>query len=247
MAKSLIPIIQIADDACEFVGDSVLKHRGFMAKQCALAYKEVNMFVNSNTSVHTSEFRISNIIEMPKNCVYVTKVALRRGDKIIYLGRNYELDVVDQYDPHQFNQTETKKYFNNPDVGVEIPMYGYNGEIIFACGPGVKSDGLYRIDEKNGIIYLGSNIPDDATLLVEYVTDGISDGIKFVPSELYKVLLNYALWHYYLKKADRRFTLFERYHAEEYYRVKTLYQDLPISYITSLFNKYDYGTINDHI
>lgn len=247
MAKALVPIIQIADDACEFVGDTTLKYRGFMAKKCALAYKEIRMFVDNSFSVHTSEHRIRNVIEMPKDCVYVTKVAMRYCGKVVYLGRNYSLDVVDEYDPHHLNQTEVHDYFKCPDEGYEIPMYGHNGEIIMACGKGVKSDGLYRIDEQNGLIYPGSNIPMDATLLIEYVTDGISEGVKFVPTETYTVLLNYALWHYYLKKGDRRYREFERYHSEEYYRLKNLYQDLPIKYITSLFSKYDYGTINDHI
>lgn len=247
MSKSLIPIIDIADDACEFVGDTTRKHKRFMTKQAARAYKEINMYVNSDVSVNRSEHRVQNVIEMPKDFVYETKVALRYRGKVIYLGRNYELEVSDTYHPYELNQSECRRYFDNPHMGCSMPMYDSYGNLILAYGPGVCSKGLYEVDSKNGRILLGSNIPEDATIIVEYVTDGISSGIKSVPSETYDVLYHYCLWQYYLKKADRRYREFERYYEESRFQLKTLYTDLPIDYIVSLFRDTEYGTINDHI
>lgn len=247
MSKALIPIIDIADDACEFAGDTLRKHKRYLTKQAARAWKDVNMFVNSEVSVNTSRHRIASAVEMPKDFVYETKVAIEYRGKVIYLGRNRELEVTDAHDPHPFNQTEARRYFNNPDTNVSIPFYDNQGNIILAYGPGVTSEGLYRVDAKNGRILLGSNIPDEATLLVEYVTDGISSGVVNVPTETYDVIFNYCLWQYFLKKGDRRYREFERYHTETRFQLNCLYNDLPINYIVSLFRDTEYGTINNHL
>lgn len=247
MSKSLVPIIDIADDACEFAGDTLRKHKRFMAKQAARAYKNINMFINEEVSVHTVECPVSNIVNMPKDFLYETKVALRYNKRVIYLDRNRELEVTDRHDPHVFNQSQTCRYFEEPDMSCSIPFYDNHGNIILAYGPGVRSQGMYRVDTKNGRILLGSNIPEDATILVEYVTDGISGGINLVPSETYDAILNYCLWQYYLKRGDSRLSLFERYYDEKKFQLNCLYNDLPINYIISLFRDTDYGTINNHL
>src|SRR5690606_8507186 len=93
MAKALVPIIDIADDACEFAGDTLRKHKRFMAKQAARAFKNINMFINQDVSVGRYECAAASSIEMPKEFVYETKVGLRYKGRVIYLGRNRELTI----------------------------------------------------------------------------------------------------------------------------------------------------------
>lgn len=247
MAKALIPILDIADDACDFAGDTLRKHKRYLAKQAARAYKDINMFVNSEVCIQRSEHPVSSVIEMNKDFVYETKVALKYKNKVIYLGRNMELEVTDRNDPHPFNQTQCQKYFENPDTDTSLPMYDNRGNIILAYGPGVCSEGLYRVDAKNGRILLGSNVPKDATILVEYVTDGISSGITVVPTETYDTIYHYCLWQYFLKRGDSRYREFERYYDESRFMLDTHYNELPINYIVSLFRDTEYGTINTHL
>lgn len=247
MAKALIPIIDIADDACEFAGDTLRKHKRFMVKQAARAYKDINMFINEEVSVSTFECKVGHSVEMPKNFVYETKVGIRYKGRTIYLGRNRELSIGDERSPYSFNQSECRRYFEHPDVSCSIPFYDHHGNIVLAYGPGVHSEGLYRVDTKNGRIFLGSIIPEEATLIVEYVTDGISGGISVVPTETYDTIYNYCLWQYFLKRGDSRFSLFERYYDEKRFQLNCRYNDLPVNYIISLFRDTEYGTINNHL
>lgn len=248
MARSLIPIVDIANNVCEDVGDHTKKHQRFVLRHLARCFQNLHLFMTPFTTVKTEVFSLGNVIEMPKDFVYETKVGIKMGDDIVFINKNYdknsEIEVT-------MNQSEFENYVIdalNPDINRCVtPFYNYIGELVLsAYGSGGYCDGLYKVDYKNGRIYLGSNIPRGCEVVVEYKSDGVSDGLDLVPTEMESALYNYGLWQYFFMRSDGRFRAAEQNYDTAYYQLQTLYRFKPISYISKLYES-DKGTINDFI
>lgn len=248
MAKSLISMLEIADVICEDVGDTTKRFRPSILRHLATCYRKLQMFVNNETDILTVEFPLSNVIELPKDFIYETKVGVKYGDKVALLSKNWNdtgssvLNVT---------QTGAKNYINaimhqNSYNDCRTPMYNHNGELIYAYGPGLKCDGLYSIDKKNGRIELGSEFPVGCEIIIEYVSDGVSQGQKMVPIEMYDCLYNFGSWKFYFQRGDSRWRQSAQDYDEAYYQVEMLYKFVPINYIVSLFNQ-ETHTINDRM
>ena len=249
--KSLIPITEIANTVCEDVGDVTKKHQRYILKQMARCYQNLHLFLSGETTVKTEILPVANVIELPADFVYETKVGVKINDKVIFINKNYDQDgniekvtdsefgyyLADTLDP---NNTEIDRSV--------IPFYNYNGElVVHAYGRGAYCDGLYNIDTKNGRILLGSTYPDDAEFVLEYKSDGLSNGVDLVPAEMESCLYNYGLYRYYFNRRDPRYAKSEQDYDIAYYQLESLYRFKPISYISKLYNRFEKETINDFI
>src|SRR5690606_14294735 len=116
-------------------------------------------------------------------------------------------------------------------------FYNYRGELICGYGRGIKCDGLYTVDRKNGTIFIGSVVPKGCEVVVEYVADDAAKGLKMVPIEMYNCLYHYGLWKFYFKRSDGRFRQSAQDYDEAYYKLESLYKFVPINYIVKLFNQ----------
>lgn len=248
MARSLIPIRDIANSICEDVGDHTKKHQRFVLRQLARCYQNLHLFMTPFTTVKTDIFPISGVIEMPADFVYETKVGVKYNDRIVFINKNYGRETEVEYN---MNQSDFMGYFNHCcDDSVthpNTPLYNYRGELVLdAYGDGGLCEGLYKVDYKNGRIMTGSMLPSGCELVVEYKSDGVSQGLDLVPMEMEAVLYNYGLFRYYFMRSDGRFRKAEEDYDTAYYQLETLYRFNPISYVSSLYNS-DKGTINDYI
>lgn len=248
--RSLIPIVEIANSVCEEVGDVTYKHQRIILKHLARCYQDLHLYMTPATTIKTNVFKVGNVIEMPKDFIYETKVAIKCGDDIKLIGKNY--DAVGNGILDNMSHSEFDNYIIDP-IGVELdddftPFYNYQGNLVLkAKGLGGKCTGLYTVDTAKGQIHLGSSFPCGYELVVEYKSDGISDGLDLVPTEMEACLFNYGLWKYYFRRGDGRYAKSENDYDIARYKLETLYTFQPISYLSKLYDSFEKGSINDHI
>lgn len=248
MARQLISLIEIADVICEDSGDVTKRHRASILRHLATCYRKMNMFVSNETDVETVVCPITNVINMPSNFIYETKVGLKYGDRIVFLDKNYD-DTGSSV--LNVNQSDAKAYIDGMlqsevDRSSTVPFYNHNGELLYGYGCGVRADGMYSVDRERGIIVIGSLIPKYCEIVVEFVSDGVSKGVKMVPIEMYDALYNYGMWKHFFQRRDSRWMQSAQDYDEAYYQLEMLYKFVPINYIVKLFNQ-ETHTINDRL
>ena len=237
MARSLIPLNIIASDLSSDTEDSLGKRKAKFTRHLLAGYRRLNMFLNGKTEVRTAIMAFSNVIALPCDFQYVTKVGVRRsGSKCIAV-----LAVNNSDKRRVLNDTDTCDYLNSMWSGAESgPQYtfynswdargNYYGEL-YGMGRGVHNSGTYSIDKHEGIIYVGSNVPPDSEIIVEYVGDGISNGVTMVPMELKECLEFYAKWKFYADKDLNLAKDNETWYKKEYNNLKRYYNHQnPISF-----------------
>jgi hypothetical protein len=198
------------------------------------------MFILPGTEVKTVILSYDNMINMPCDFLYVTKVGIRRNGCIAVLS------VSNDVGRRALSDTATCDYLNSvwngTYVGAGYTFYnvwgnGYNYGELYGMGRTVINEGTYSIDKGNGIIYIGSNCPPDAEIVIEYVGDGISQGLKMVPMEIKECLEFYAKWKFY---ADRNVTQSQinyNYYKKEYNILKRFYNNVRAIDIASRINE----------
>lgn len=240
MAKSLIPIDVIASNVCSDIGDSTMKHKFKITRHILSRYQEIHQFISDDFDVKTQVLEYGNVISLPSDFVFETKVGL------LYKGCIAILSLGDPFDRFVHSDEDTRKYLDSiwsrSYDGIGYYFYnayrgnGFLGEL-YGMGRGVYNSGTYRIDRKNGCLYVGSHIPREAEIIIEYKSDGVSDGIKLVPSEMQKCLEFGAKADWY---ADRNITqsqINEKKYRERYYQLNQLYNFKSALYMAAEINE----------
>lgn len=250
MGRALVPVSVIAQDACEEIGDSTEKYHLFMMKVIAEQYKFMNLHLYDALSIKTDILPYGNVIDCPCDFVYETKVGVKVGDRVAVLWRNY--------DNLNRNQHPTKtdgdylKYIRGIITGSLVPddivpFYNWGGtNVLDGYGIGVDPKGFYRLDRATGTIEIGSFWPKDAEFVLEYKSDGISDGLELAPSEWAESLKFYALHRYYMRKQNLAMSReYEGKYLTQYYSVKDIYLSKPVDYYARIFQNTPRQTINN--
>ena len=224
MSKALIPLDVIASDICGDIQDP--KRKFAITRHLLAAYRKLNMFISPSFDVKTAVLSFDNAIELPCDFIFETKVGVLHNGHLAVLTLDKDLGYK------KLSDTETTGYLNDIWSGNYSGegFYFYNafrggdflGEM-YGMGRGVRNNGTYNIDKKEGVVYIGSQIPEDAEIVIEYKSDGMSDGLKLVPIEMKECLEFYAKWKFY---ADRNITqsqINKSNYQEEYFQLKRLY------------------------
>lgn len=222
--RALVSLDSIASRICSGMGDSTMSYKFSVLTHLISVYKEFHLFVDHDFEVKTAILKPDHVIEMPCDFVYETKVGLMRNGRcaILRLDRNMPQASL--------NQTGTQEYLetiwagNEYVGGLYYPFY--NSAIRDLCGYGCNLNigGLYNINKKNGTIEIGSLIPSDAEIVIEYKSDGVSDGgLKLVPSETVDVLSYGAKERFYEERRDFTAAAWNgNKHKEKWYMTKRL-------------------------
>lgn len=240
MAKSLISLDVIANDLCSDMGDSTYKHKSKFSRHLLAGYRQLSMFISPSKEVKTVILSYDNQVSMPCDFMYVTKVGVRRNGCIAVLSLSNDVPKV------RLNDTECCDYLNSVWDGAYIgdgyTFYNawgsgyYYGEL-YGMGRTVLNNGTYSVDKVNGIIYIGSNIPTDAEVVIEYVGDGISQGIKYVPMELKECLEYYAKFKFYSDRNVTQSQINENRYKKKYNSLKAYYTHMTPVQIASRVNE----------
>jgi hypothetical protein len=229
MSRSVIPLDVIVSDCASDLGDSVGKSKIKLTRHILDGYRILNMFLDGKTEVKSLVLEFSNVINMPCDFQYVTKVAVRRPGATCFA----ILSVCNSVERRVLSDTDTCNYLNNTWSGAELgPQYtfynawglrgNYYGEL-YGIGRGVVNSGTYSIDKSEGIIYLGGNLPPDSEIIIEYVGNGLANGLVMVPMELKECLQYYAKFRYYADKNPNLAQLNEAWYKKEYNKLKRYY------------------------
>ncbi len=230
MARSVIPLNIIASDLSSDIGDSVEKYKIKFTRHLLAGYRRLNMFLNGRTEVKSVLVGFSNVISLPCDFQYISKIGVRRpGYPCIAI-----LTLSNEVGRRNMNDTECCNYLNSAwsgaaELGPQYAFYNvwgfggnYYGEL-YGAGRGVFNSGTYSINESDGVIYLGGNIPPDSEIIIEYVGNGISGGLVMVPMEMKECLEYWAKFRFYADKnpslAQMNLTLYKK----EYNVLKSYY------------------------
>lgn len=242
--RALTPLSVIASDICsDELGDSTERHHLAVTKWLVRGFQELHLYVTNAVSIKTVVLEADHSVCLPDDFVYQTKVGIR--------GQNGRIATIWQdYGNTKNNNLLSQSAYDIQSIidGTLIPnelttFYNYKGDLcldgyVYGCG----SKGFYQIDEKEGVINLGSSFPEGTEIVIEYKSDGLGD-IKLVPTEMVNCLTFYGLYRYYKNK---NLTLsqvnYEDYY-KQYNRLKRLYNHKPYDYYATLFQ----NTVRDNV
>lgn len=244
MGKSLIPVDVIVADLAEQLGDSNERYDLPVRKALLRAYKKIYLLLEQDITVVKSLIvDANNTVDLPCDFVYETKVGIKRGNVVAILKLAPSLRSYDV----KLSQTESLQSINDIfndwasfDSWYEFYNPSYNGEFLGTLcgyGEGVNTNGFYNIDRGSGILQLGSLIQDNEQVIIEYKSNGISDGFELVPTETEETLRYLAKSYFYEDRnpglAQTNYLRYEK----EYNQLKKLRMFNPVQYYDRIFEK----------
>jgi len=241
MSKALVPISIIADNVTAGMGDSTGKFKFTINRHLLSGWREMNLFLNQDFEVKTAILSFDNVICLPENFVFETKVG------ILHNGHLAVLSLDKSVQREKLNQSQSQErvasIFAGEYTGDMFPFYNVfrNGNFLgemYGWGRGVHCAGYYNIDKKTGEIYIGSLVPEGAEIVIEYKSDGISDGLKLVPSEAEMCLSYWAKARFYEERRDFQAAEWNNREYEKHYnKLKRLYNFQNALYASAELNK----------
>lgn len=240
MSKALIPLDVIASDIASDLEDSTGRYKFKITRHLLDGYRELNLFIGQDVEIKTQVMKCGNSVKMPSDFVYETKVGVIRNGCLAVL----TLDKGTRMD--RMTDSCTRDYLDSIWNGTYEGdgYYFYNafrgssflGEL-YGMGRGVHNAGTYTIDKKEGVIHVGSHICDCDEIVVEYKSDGISNGLKLIPVELKKCLEFYAKAQFYADKNITQSQINQNKYEAAYNKVKRLYNFNSALYLANKTNE----------
>lgn len=242
MSKALVPIDVIASNCCSGIGDSVNRYKFTFLRHLLSGWRELNLYVGQDTEIKTQVLEVDNVVTLPCDFVYETKIGL------LYNGHLATLSLDKSIGKTSLSQIQSEQtlseIFQGVYAGDIYPFYNcfrggnYLGEM-YGCGRGVHSSGYYNIDRSKGEIYIGSLVPEGAEIVVEYKSDGISDGLKLIPTEMEMTLSYWAKARFYEDRGDLKLAGYNQDKYEKSYnKVKRLYNFRSALYMSAEINSF---------
>lgn len=243
MSKALVSIKTIASNISSGLGDSTGKFEFTLGRHLLSGWRELNLFLNQEFDVKTEVLEVDNCINLPCDFVYETKVGIR--DKktgiiaVLSLDKSVQREKLNQ----KQSQERIDSIFYGEYAGEYYPFYNCfrNGNFLgelYGFGRGVHCAGYYNIDKKTGEIYIGSLVPEGSEIVIEYKSDGISEGLKLVPSECEMTLSYWAKARFYEEKRDWNAAQYNEAEYERHYnKLKRLYNFQSALYASAELNK----------
>jgi len=241
MSKALVSIKTIASNLSAGLGDSTGKYEFTFGRHLLSGWREMNLFLNQEFDVETQVLSYDNVLNLPCNFVFETKVGILHNGHlaVLSLDKSIRKENLNQ----EQSQERVDSIFCGEYIGDYYPFYNCfrNGNFLgelYGQGRGVHCAGYYNIDKKNGEIYIGSMVPDGAEIVIEYKSDGISDGLKLVPSECEMALSYWAKARFYEDKGNLNLAIYNNQEYERHYnKLKRLYNFQSALYASAELNK----------
>lgn len=241
MATALKSLDLIASDICSGMGDSVNRFKFSILRHLLSGYREFNLYVGQDTQIKTSILEFDNVIKLPCDYIYATKVGLLYNGNLAVL--SLDKSIKQQALTQSQSEQQVSDIFQGVFAGDIYPFYNcfrggdFLGEM-YGYGRGVLCNGYYNIDRQKGELYTGSLIPEGAEIVLEYKSDGISDGLKLVPSEAVMTLSYWAKARFYEERKDFQAAQYnDAKYEKSYNKVKRLYNFNSALYMSATINE----------
>ncbi len=243
MSKALVNIKTIASNISNGLGDSTGKFEFTISRHLLSGWREMNLFLNQEFDIKSAVLEYDNVISCPCDFIYETKVGIRDIETgriaVLSLDRSVQKETLTQ----QQSQERVNAIFCGEYTGDYYPFYnvyrrGYFLGELYGFGRGVHCSGYYNIDKKSGEIFIGSLVPEGSEIIIEYKSDGISDGLKLVPSECEMALSYWAKARFYEERRDWNAAEWNNREYEKHYnKLKRLYNFQSALYASAELNK----------
>lgn len=241
METALRSLDVIASDICSGMGDSVNRFKFTILRHLLSGYREFNLYVGQDTEIKTSVLEFDNVIKLPEGFIYATKVGLLYNGNLAVL--SLDKSIKHQALTQSQSEQQVSDIFQGVFSGDMYPFYNcfrggnYLGEM-YGYGRGVLTNGYYNIDRKAGELYTGSLIPEGAEIVLEHKSDGISDGLKLVPSEAVMTLSYWAKARFYEERENLTLAQYnDNKYEKSYNKVKRLYNFNSALYMSATINE----------
>lgn len=242
MSKALIPIDVIASNLSAGIGDSTNRFKFTFLRHLLSGWRELNLYVGQDTEIKTAVLEVDNVISLPCDFVYETKVGILHNNCLAVL--SLDKSIKPQCETQEESTHQVADIFAGVFAGDVYPFYNcfrggdFLGEL-YGYGRGVHCAGYYNIDKKNGEIYIGSLVPEGAEIVIEYKADGISNGLKLVPTEMEMCLSYWAKARFYEERKDYTSATYnQREYERAYNKVKRLYNFKSALYMAAEINSF---------
>lgn len=240
MSKALVSIKTIASSLSAGMGDSTGKYEFTLGRHLLSGWREMNLYLNQEFNVKTAVLEYDNTVVLPCDFVFETKVGILHNGHlaVLSLDKSVKAEKLTQ----QQSQERVACIFAGEYSGDMYPFYNAfrNGNFLgelYGWGRGLHCAGYYNIDRKTGEIQIGSLVPDGAEIVIEYKSDGISDGLKLVPSEVELCLSYWAKARFYEDKGNLQLAMYNNNEYERHYnKLKRLYNFQNALYASAKLN-----------
>lgn len=240
-----VPISVIATDICDNFGDSDRKYWGEHLKNIINHYKTLHIFLMNEINVQSIILPCDNIVDLPCNFVKETKIGIINSQ-----GRIATMSIDKSLRVPVRNKTDDEVRASLLDIdlnradAVFFPFYnctGLDGSFLgemygFACS--INTVGYFNVDRTNRTMGIATSIGRDHQIILEYKSDGVSDGLTVIPTEIVNLLTYKAKSMFCLDKKDNRHETFENLYQVEYKQIKKLYYAKPIDVYASVMKRY---------
>lgn len=201
------------------------------------------MYLSPELDVLTEIFPASGQIELPCDFVYETKIGLLKNNCLVTLDLNKDLRLSStKYTDSQIQADMAGCWDGSITPEAYYPFFNcfrggnYVGEL-YGAGCGYHSNTWYNI--KDGILEIGSLVPDDVEVVIEYKSNGIKDGFKLIPTEMVEAAVYKAKELFYEDSKPGLAAMAAEKYRVEYQRLKRLYAYRPPEYLAFLFKSTD--------
>lgn len=242
----MVPISVIATDICDNFGDSDRKYFGEHLKNIINHYKTLHIFLMNEISVKSQIMPLSNIVDLPCDFVKETKIGvINANGRIATMTIDRTLRVPPVASSDEDVERALEDILNNSASAVFFPFYntfgiggGYLGEMYgFACS--LNTLGYFNIDRKNRLLSVASSISRDMELIIEYKSDGVSEGLQLVPTEVVNLITYRCKAMFCLDHKDNRYTGYNNEYQLEYKQIKKLYYAKKIDHYAQVMAQYN--------
>lgn len=223
---ALTPVDLIIKELCRATGEPEYRNYDEFVGHIRRGFAQINIAAVQVVKYAYIPLNAYNAIDWPCDCIKPVMVGMKRNGVIV------SLDVDDSIIPSGTYSTASSVSEAEAEIGLILsgayePDYRFgidsNGEL-YGLGPGYNSAGYVTHDKSGRQSHIkGTYLEDDEFLLV-YLSDGISEGIEYVPVETEIVLRAFALSEYYRTRNPGLSQIERNTYKEEVTFLRNLYQ-----------------------
>jgi hypothetical protein len=223
---ALTPVDMIIKELCRATGEPEYRNYDEFVGHIRRGFSQINIAAVQIVKYSYIPLNAYNAINWPCDCIKPVMVGMKRNGVIVSLSVDDSLIPSGSYSTVS-SISEAESQIDLICSGGYKPDYCFdingNGEL-YGLGPGYNAAGYVTHDKHGRQSHIKGTYLEDDEFLFVYLSDGISDGIEFVPVETEIVLRAFALSEYYRTRNPNLSRSEREIYKEELTFLRNLYQ-----------------------